>query len=81
MESGTGETPHPVINVEEHIGKTVGRRQVRSSSNVQKTGQAIYRRSRFRVCDPGVYRFESFEEADLWMRQMAVKRATQAEKI
>ena len=78
-ENGDDQT-HSVINVEEFIGKTVGRRKPAKSTSVQKSGQAIYRRSGFRVCDPGVHRFDSFDEADKWMRQMAIKRARQAEK-
>lgn len=80
MADDADDQTHPVINVEEFIGKTVGRRKLRKPASVQKTGRAIYQRSGFRVCDPGIHRFDSFEEADQWMRQMAIKRARQAEK-
>ena len=77
------ETPddhcHPVINVEETIGKTVGRRVPPEPSRVQEAGQAIYRSRRFRVCPKGVYRFHSHEEADEWMMQATVNRAIEAE--
>ena len=75
MDNNANDQTHPMINMEEFIGKTVGRRKARKPGNVQRVGQAIYRRSGFKVCDPGVYRFNSFEEADTWMRQMATKRA------
>jgi hypothetical protein len=71
---------HPVLNVEEFIGKTVGRRKVVSAAHQQKIGRSIFRHSGFRVCDPGVYRFNSFEEADEWMLKMAIKRAHLAAK-
>ena len=76
------EQTHPVINVEEEIGKTVGKRKPRSAAEqarrVQETGRSIYRSRGFRVCPKGVYRFHSHEEADEWMRQMAVRRAMEA---
>ena len=78
------EQTHPVINVEETIGKTVGRRKPISvgeqARRIQDKGKRIYRASGFRVCTKGVYRFHSHEEADEWMRQMAVQRAIVAEK-
>lgn len=74
----TGAQPPSVINVDESIGKTVGRRNRTSPAHVQKTGREIYRASGFRVCDPGVYRFKTHEEADAWNLQMAMKRAHRA---
>ena len=72
---------HPVINVEETIGKTVGRRtRPPVSGRVQESGRQIYQSMGFRICPKGVYRFHSHEEADEWMMQMAVKRAIEAEK-
>ena len=70
----------PMVNVEEFIGKTVGRLRPLRPANIQKTGRAIYDLSKFKVCDPGVFRFDSHEEADKWMLKMAIKRAHQAAK-
>ena len=80
MNNAADDQTHPVINVEEFIGKAVGRRTPLKPLSVQETGRSFYRSAGFRVCDPGVYRFESFEEADKWMLEMAIKRAHQAEK-
>lgn len=76
----SGDKSLPPPNVEEPIGKTVGRRRAVSPSKIQETGRQIYHRLAFRVCPPGVYRFHSHEEADEWMRQMAVKRAIEGGK-
>lgn len=70
---------HPVINVEETIGKTVGRQRPPKPGRVQESGRQIYRSMGFRVCPKGVYRFHSHEEADEWMMQMAVMRAIEME--
>lgn len=80
MDHNVGDQTFRVTNVEEFIGKTVGRRKPGRPGKVQKTGRAIYRLSGFKVCDPGVYRFGSHEEADEWMLQMAIKRAHLAAK-
>lgn len=69
---------HPVVNVEETIGKTVGRRIPPNPSKVQEIGQQIYRSRRFRVCPKGVYRFQSHEEANKWLMKIAVQRAIKA---
>lgn len=70
---------HPVINVEETIGKTVGTRGTKSaaerSQRIQEIGGEIYHQRGFAVCPKGVYRFHSHEEADEWMRQLAIQRA------
>lgn len=66
-------------SVEEFIGKTVGRQGQPSPGRIQEIGLGVFRSRRFRVCPPGVYRFHSHEEADEWMRQMAVMRAIEAE--
>ncbi len=80
MEAHGQEQTYPVVNVEEVIGKTVGRRKVNDPGRVQRLGGEIFRRAGFRICDPGVYRFHSHEEANEWMRQMAIKRAHLAAK-
>jgi hypothetical protein len=71
---------HPVINVEETIGKTVGKRKPGSaaerSRRIQETARDIYLTRGFSVYPKGVYRFNSHEEADEWMMKMAIRRAT-----
>lgn len=52
--------PRPVINVEEFIVKTVGRRVLAG----QKTGIGIR----------GVFRFKSHEEANEWMTKIPNRR-------
>jgi|GEM_PF-932814 hypothetical protein len=71
---------YPVINVEEKIGKTVGRRKLTSPLILQEIGRQIFKRSGFRMCDPGVYCFNSHEEADEWMMKMTIKRAQKADQ-
>jgi hypothetical protein len=80
MDENSDPQTHSVVNVEERIGKTVGRRKIVSAAHQQKVGRSVFRHSGFRVCDPGVYRFNSFEEADAWMQKMAIKRAHLAAK-
>lgn len=75
MDQSADDQTYHVINVEEFIGKTVGRRRPGRPGKAQKTGRAIFRLSGFTVCESGVYRFNSHEEADEWMLQMAIKRA------
>lgn len=69
--------PRPVVNVEEFIGKTVGRRVPPSGAGLQKTlNQALASQKRG-ICPRGVYRFRSFEEADAWtMRYWSRKRVS-----
>lgn len=77
------ETPddhcHPVINVEETIGKTVGRRKPREGLSVEgsrKRDMIRWKRITGGVGIPkGVYRFSSHEEADQWMITQIAKRA------
>lgn len=71
---------YPVVNVEEFIGKTVGRRKLGSPTRAQRSGREFVRLAGLRVCEPGVFRFRSHEEADAWMRQMELKRAQRAAK-
>lgn len=67
--------PRPVVNVEEPIGKTVGKRLPPSGAGLQKTlNQALA--SQKRGLGPrGVFRFHSFEEADAWtMKHLSRKK-------
>ena len=74
---------YPVINIEETIGKTVGRRKPRRGLTLEgsrKVDMERWRRVHGGVGVPrGVYRFETHEEADAWMMKnlvtAAVKRA------
>ena len=62
--------PRPVVNVEEFIGKTVGRRVPASGAGLQKLlNQAMFTQQRG-ICPRGVYRFHSHEEADRWATKM-----------
>jgi hypothetical protein len=75
---------YAVINVEDPIGKTVGRRVIRDA---WKYGMAAQKTAnQFRkafghggLCPKGVFRFNSFEEADEWMTRMLVKRALRSQ--
>jgi hypothetical protein len=67
----------PVINLEEQIGKTVGRRRFPGDGfaygmQLQKSGAELSKTfGGFRV-PKGVYRFHTHEEADAWMmKQLA----------
>jgi hypothetical protein len=62
--------PRPVINVEEFIGKTVGRRVPPSGAGLQKTLNQVMAGQKRGICPRGVYRFITHEEADAWMTKM-----------
>ncbi|MFZ2278611.1 MAG: hypothetical protein WAW39_12465 [Prosthecobacter sp.] len=62
--------PRPVVNVEEFIGKTVGRRVPPSGAGLQKTLNQALKTQKRGLCPKGVYRFKSHEEADAWMVKM-----------
>ena len=59
--------PRPVVNVEEFIGKTVGRRVPASGAGLQITLNQVLVGQQRGVCPRGVYRFHSHEEADAWL--------------
>ncbi|MFO1438614.1 MAG: hypothetical protein U1F81_09835 [Verrucomicrobiaceae bacterium] len=64
--------PRPVINVEEFIGKTVGRRvpprdPLRISDSNKAAAIAWKKAFPYRGAPRGVYRFKTHEEADAWM--------------
>jgi hypothetical protein len=67
-----------VINVEETIGKTVGRRRVtdaaRFSDGLRRAAAERLRRTGPRSPFKGVFRFQSHEEADAWMMRMHMAR-------
>lgn len=61
----------PAVNIEEHIGKTVGRRRIKDSLEyglgLQRSLARIREESPFPRFPKGVFKFRSFEEADAWM--------------
>jgi phosphopantetheine adenylyltransferase len=70
-----------VINIQDPIGKTVGRRRVVADSGtygmaLQALVNEVRRSQGFgAICPRGVYRFRSHEEADAWMMKAIVDRA------
>ena len=69
-----------VVNVEEKIGKTVGRREpcdpwTRGMRLQETAGQLRTSAGHGGICPRGVYRFKTHEEADAWMMNMLVTRA------
>lgn len=71
---------YAVINVEDPVGKTVGRRVLENAGKYGMGLQKLVNQVRQSqglggLCPKGVYRFRSHEEADAWMRQEIVKRA------
>jgi hypothetical protein len=66
----------PVINFEEKIGKTVGKRKAPKDAfayamGLQRTGVALSRSFKHGgLCPRGVYRFKTHEEANAWMLKM-----------
>ena len=69
----------PVINLEENIGKTVGRRVPPDPLKIQP-GEIEDARAWLRAfpglrgARPGVYRFHSHEEADAWLINARTKK-------
>lgn len=69
------------INMEEKIGKTVGRRTgiadpVAYAMDLQRTANSLRRQTVGRgLCPKGVFKFKTHEEADAWMREMLVRQA------
>lgn len=62
------------VNIEETIGKTVGRRTAGNPLSVETNGkthaQEWHEAFGSRLVPRGVYRFNSHEEADAWMWKM-----------
>ena len=70
----------PLLNTEEKIGKTVGRRVAprdafRFGMEMQKTAIELERAMGRSLCPKGVFRFRTHEEADEWMLKMLARRA------
>ena len=71
---------YAVINVDDPVGKTVGRRRLQDAPKMAMGLQRLVnqvRRSRGfgAICRKGVFRFHSFEEADEWLMKEIVARA------
>ena len=69
----------PILNTEEKIGKTVGRRVAprdafRFVMGMQKTAIELERTMCRSLCPKGVFRFRTHEEADEWMMKMLTRR-------
>lgn len=62
--------PRPVVNVEEFIGKTVGRRVPPSGAGLQKTLNQVLAGQGRGVSPRGIFRFHTHEEADAWTLKM-----------
>ena len=66
--------PRPVINVEEFIGKTVGRRVPPSGAGLQKVFNQMLAGQKIGIGIRGVFRFKSHEEANEWMSKIPNRR-------
>ncbi len=72
---------YTVINIQDPVGKTVGRRVPKNAGAYGMGLQKLVNEVRSSqglggLCPRGVFRFRSHEEADEWMIQAIVKRAT-----
>lgn len=69
----------PVVNVEEKIGKTVGRRRnvdpQQYAAGLQRLANDVARSQHRGICPRGVFRFHTHEEADQWLTKMMVRQA------
>ncbi len=63
--------PRPVINLDEPIGKIVGRRgpPVRPAGLQETLNQVFASQGHF-LCPKGVFRFKTHAEANLWRQKM-----------
>jgi len=69
-----------VLNVEDPVGKTVGRRKLQDAWSFAMASQKSMNRLRRTfghgpLCPKGVFRFKSHEEADAWMFKMLARSA------
>ena len=67
-------------NVEDPVGKTVGRRKLKDAAKAAMALQHLINRTRESqgfgaLCRKGVFRFRSFEEADAWLVKEIVASA------
>ena len=71
----------PIVNLEENIGKVVGRRTsasdpFRTGMGLQALAVELHRSFGHRWAPKGVYRFNTHEEADAWMWKMLAQSQT-----
>ena len=71
---------YTVINLEEKIGKTVGRRTApkdafRAGMGLQRTGVALDKALGRKSLPKGCYKFHSHEEADAWLMTQIIRGA------
>ena len=67
-----------IVNQQEFVGKTVGRRRppsaLEASGTLQQTVRDLMAACGHRFVPRGVYKFTSHEEADAWMQRMTRPR-------
>ncbi len=66
--------PRVVINLEENIGKTVGRRRpprdpMEVADQLQKSAYQLFTRCGHKLTPRGVFRFRTHEEANEWQQK------------
>jgi hypothetical protein len=71
---------YAVLNVDDPVGKTVGRRRLRdaprTAMGLQRLVNQVRRSQGFGgICRKGVFRFHSFQEADEWLTKEIAARA------
>ena len=71
--------PRTVVNLEESIGKQVGRRRpptdpLRVASDLNKLATGLLEASGYKLPGRGVFRFRTHEEADQWMMTAGPKK-------
>ena len=71
----------PIINLEENIGKTVGRRTAPKDSfaygmALQKTGAQLAKTFGHARMPRGAFKFHSHEEADAWLMKYRTAKKT-----
>jgi len=71
----------PIVNLEEKIGKTVGRRlpprdMFAYAMGLQKTSAQLARTFRHPPMPKGVFRFHSHAEADAWLMKYRMPQKT-----
>lgn len=69
----------PIVNLQETIGKTVGRRKapadsLKAAMALQATVADLQKAFGNRMFPKGVYRFRSHEEADAWTWKMLTRK-------
>ena len=62
----------PIANLDEQIGRTVGRIRPADYGRLEASAEALMPRLPF---PKGVYRFRTFEEADAWTEQHILRAA------